>query len=100
MLLLSLSSVAVRLVSEKSGEYGAKTCSSESFRRCSSDSSGVLESDIIAMELSWEGLWHGVTKEDRYGKPILSVVIVEEDNMLVKIIQLYIGRCVDMRIDE
>lgn len=48
MLLLFLSSVAVRLVSEKSGEYGAKTCSSESFRRCSSDSSGVLESDIIA----------------------------------------------------
>ena len=67
MLLLFLSVVVRRLVSEKkSGEQGAKACSSESFWRCSSDTSGVLESDMIAMAQSGEGREEGaVSKEVR-----------------------------------
>ena len=52
MSLLFLSSVAVRLVSEKNpGEYDVVSCSSDSFRRCPVGSSFVLESVIIAMVL-------------------------------------------------
>ena len=50
MSLLFLSSVAVRLVSEKNpGEYDVVSCSSDSFRRCPVGSSFVLESVIIAI---------------------------------------------------
>ena len=58
MLLLFLSVVVRRLVSEKkSGEQGAKACSSGSFWRCSSDTSGVLESGMILQGLVWRRTW-------------------------------------------